>query len=198
VSGTAIDAVAADHPDRPGYLLNLGNARHAMSQVTGLASDLDTAINALRAGVRATPPGHPVRLSLLGNLGDSLRERYERTNDLNDLEAAIEILTEAVQTAGTNGRLTKLVSNLVSARRARFERFGDIADIDSAVAAVTNVLASDAVPPVDRSAMLSNLANYLRQRYQAAGTPLTWMPRSMRPSARSMRAWPVFRTGRGC
>ena len=91
----AVQATPADHPDRAGFLSNLGNALRARFERTGARADLDAAIQAGRQAVQATPADHPDRAGYLSNLGIALRTRFERTGAAGDRDAAFQRYTEA-------------------------------------------------------------------------------------------------------
>ena len=56
-----MQATPADHPDRAGYLSNLGIALSARFERTGRDADLDAAIESWQQAVQATPADHPGR-----------------------------------------------------------------------------------------------------------------------------------------
>ena len=62
-------ATPADHPDRAGWLSNLGGALQARFERAGDRADLDEAIDAGRQAVAASPADHPDRAGCLSNLG---------------------------------------------------------------------------------------------------------------------------------
>jgi hypothetical protein len=67
-----VAAAPAGHPDRAGYLSNLGIALRTRSERTGDRADLDAAIDLLRQAVAAAPAGHPDRAVMLSTLGTAL------------------------------------------------------------------------------------------------------------------------------
>jgi Tetratricopeptide repeat len=55
----AVKATPSDHPNRAGYLYNLGNRLGTRFERTGAMDDLNHAVEATNEAVKATPSDHP-------------------------------------------------------------------------------------------------------------------------------------------
>ncbi|KAF4625997.1 hypothetical protein G7Y89_g12163 [Cudoniella acicularis] len=64
----AVNVIPKGHPDRAGYLTNLGNWLGRRFERTNSMNDLDRAINFANISVEATPSDHPDRVSRLKDL----------------------------------------------------------------------------------------------------------------------------------
>ncbi|MFF1980648.1 CHAT domain-containing protein, partial [Streptomyces sp. NPDC058198] len=169
----AVHATPADHPNRAGYLNNLGIALRDRFERTGDLAGLDQAIGRFQAAVRAAPaghPDHPSRGGRLSNLGMALQARFERTGDLSDLDQAVTTGQEAVHaTPADHPNRASRLSNLGMALRMRFGRTGDLSDVDQAIHRLQ--AAVRATPPghPDRAMLLSNLGTALQARFDPTG-----------------------------
>jgi hypothetical protein len=94
----AVDSTPNGHPDKPGYLNNLGNSFKARFEHLGELSDLERAISMLVDAVDLTPHGHPAKPARLNNLGNSFVTRFERLGELSNLEQAISLYLHAAST----------------------------------------------------------------------------------------------------
>ncbi|MFI8192084.1 CHAT domain-containing protein [Streptomyces sp. NPDC085946] len=96
--------------------------------------DLDAAIDALRAVVRALPPGTVWRPVALNNLALALLARASHSLDGTDLEAAIEAQRTAVREAGPGHHARPvLLSALGGFLQARAAYRGTVTDLDEAI-----------------------------------------------------------------
>ncbi|KAI0026417.1 CHAT domain-containing protein, partial [Vararia minispora EC-137] len=93
VKREAVDLTPDGHPDKPGYLNNLGNALEARFD---RLDDLESAIVVKRKAVDLTPDGHPDKPKCLNSLGKALKTRFDRLGNLDDLELACDIFTSAI------------------------------------------------------------------------------------------------------
>ena len=161
-----LSVIPTGHPDRAGYLSNLGIALQAQFGWTGVRADLDAAIEVGRAAVDAAQPNDCARF--LSNLGTAFYSRFERTGVPTDLDAAIEVCQAAVDTALADdpGR-PRYFSNLAGALIARFRRTGERADLDSAIEITESAVAAADHP--NRAGFLSNLGTALRTRFELTG-----------------------------
>ena len=160
-----------NHADRAAILNDLGNALQVQFERSEVLSDLDTAIDARRQAVEATPTGHPDRAAMLSNLGNALRVRFERSGALGDLDAAISVGREAVEATPT-GHPDRAIclSSLGITLRARFEHFGADPDLDAAISVGREAVEATPTGHPDRAAMLSNLVAALQRRFERSGT----------------------------
>ena len=125
-SRAAVEALPADHPDRPGGLSNLGVALRTRYEHAGAAADLDAAIQAGRAAVTITPEDHPSRAAMLSNLGATLRIQVERSGDRDVLDEAVAASRAAVEALpADHPDRAAMLSNLGATLRIQFERSGD-------------------------------------------------------------------------
>ncbi len=87
---------AADSPDRPVRLANLGTGLAERYTRRGDPDDLDRAVDLMAQAVAAaSPETSPDLADWLENLGLVLRDRYLRDGDLADLDLAAARLTAA-------------------------------------------------------------------------------------------------------
>ena len=95
----ALELASEDHPGRPAWLGNLGNAYLSLSfhENTGDPKALEQAINYYKQALELTPEGHPHRPALLGGLGTAHVRLYERTGDPKTLEQAINYYKQALE-----------------------------------------------------------------------------------------------------
>ncbi|GAA2425405.1 hypothetical protein GCM10010255_79170 [Streptomyces coeruleofuscus] len=105
--------------------LALACARLALYEQSGHLSELDTALNAVRSAIAATPPGHHEQAAHHWFLADALRERYERTGEPEDLRGLITSLRHLARMLPTAGPVPgRLYFNLACAHQLAFERWG--------------------------------------------------------------------------
>ena len=120
------DNTPDDHPDRAGYLSNLGGALRDLAERTGDTTLLTEAVAISRAAVDDTPDDHPDRAGYLSNLGGALRDLAERTGDTTLLTEAVAISRAAVDdTPDDHPDRAGYLSNLGGALRDLAERTGD-------------------------------------------------------------------------
>ena len=70
-----IEAIPEGHPDRVGWLGNLGMHLRSRYERNGNLQDLEMAIARFETAVEATPGDHPDRAVRLSNLGNGLSSR---------------------------------------------------------------------------------------------------------------------------
>ncbi|GAA0436183.1 hypothetical protein Acor_55160 [Acrocarpospora corrugata] len=91
----ALKATPATHPDRAGFLNNLG----LVLRRRGWPGDLDDAVRDGRAAVELTPSGHQNMAPHLSNLGSALEARFRSTQNRADLREAFTVWREAATSA---------------------------------------------------------------------------------------------------
>jgi tetratricopeptide (TPR) repeat protein len=163
---------AAENPNRPAVLCNLGSLLHQRSDLTGEMADLDDAAAAGREAVARVAEGTLDRARYASNLGGILSARSRRTGALADADEAVALLELAVTAfpADLPDRVQALAS-LADARLARFERTGALADLDEAIAKGSEALnAAAGEQPLLRASMLGILGYALLDRFDRTGT----------------------------
>ena len=166
----AVKATPPDHPNRAGYLSNLGAALRVRFERAGQVRDLDAAISAGQGAVEASPPDHPDRAGYLSNLGLALQARFERVGQVRDLDAAISAGQAAVEASPPDHpKRAMYLSNLGGALQVRFARAGQVTDLDAAIS--VGQAAVEATPPdhPNSATMLSNLCAALWARFERVG-----------------------------
>ena len=159
-----------NHPDRPGFLSDLGGALQTRARRTGNTSDLDRAIDVLDQAVTIAPANHPDRPAYLSNLGGALQTRAWRTGNTSDLDRAVDVLDQAVTIAPANHPdRPGFLSNLGGALQTRARRTGNTSDLDRAIDVLDQAVTTNPTNHPDRPAYLSNLSNALRDRYGRTG-----------------------------
>ena len=91
----SLNSISVDHPERPMYQSNLGNALRERFQVRQphLWTDLQNSMT-LEDAVKSTPGGHPSRANHLINLSSALAIRYvaQTSLSLEDFDALVAAL----------------------------------------------------------------------------------------------------------
>ncbi|KAI0026992.1 CHAT domain-containing protein, partial [Vararia minispora EC-137] len=170
----SVDLAPNGHPDKPGYLNNLGNALETRFEHLGSPNDLESAIVVKRQAVDLTPDGHSHKPAYLNNLGNALQARFDRFGSLDDLESAISAIVvkrEAVDlTPDSHPVKPSRLNNLGNAFETRFDRLGSLDDLESAI--VVNREAADLTPDnhPDKPRRLSNFGNVLETRFSRLGS----------------------------
>ena len=97
-------------------------------------NDLDSAIDAGKLAVQATPEGHPDRTARCSDLGAMFAQRYQLMEDLEDLDEAIRLESSSVASllAG-NPHQPAFSNNLGSYFRMRYDRTGELSDLNEAL-----------------------------------------------------------------
>jgi hypothetical protein len=182
----ALSVLAPDNPQRAFVLNNVGAAFQARYEQTGSASDLDLAIEALRAAVAAPRPAGSTPLTSLLNLTDALQARSKLSDDPGDLDDAIRYGREAVDLlepdAADHGRR---LANLGLSLYRRYLRSHVHADLDAAAEILRSASES---PGGERFSD----APYCARSTQRPVSPRTWKQRStlcVRPLARPASTW---------
>ncbi|EJT69646.1 hypothetical protein GGTG_12530 [Gaeumannomyces tritici R3-111a-1] len=166
----AVDATPLDHPDRAGWLNNLGICLRDRYSRTGAMADLEEAIRTGREAVDATPLDHPDRAGLLSNLGVRLGDRYSRTGAMADLEKAIQLGREAVDaTPLDHPDRAMFLNNLGVCLRNRYSRTGAMANLEEAIRVGKEAVEAIPLDHPDRAMFLNNLGNRLGDRYSRTG-----------------------------
>ncbi|KAJ7867030.1 CHAT domain-containing protein [Mycena leptocephala] len=158
------------HPDKPGWLNNLGNSLSRRFERLGDLSDINKSVLMKEDAVQLTPDGHPDKPSRLNNLGNSLLGRFERLGDLSDINKSVLMFEDAVQLT-PDGHPAKpgWLNNLGNSLFRRFERLGDLSDINKSVLMFEDAvqLTPDGHP--DKPSRLNNLGNSLLGRFERLG-----------------------------
>jgi hypothetical protein len=153
----ALAATPTDHPDRAGYLSNLGGALQTRFERTGAQTDLDAAIDAGRAAVAATPTDHPDRAGYLSNLGGALRIRFERTGAQADLDAAVDAGRAAVAVEVASPRVRAGAARGWGRAAGAAGRWGDAVAGFEAAASLLGRLAPRSLARADQEHLLAEM-----------------------------------------
>lgn len=162
------DLAATDpaHPALGGIFNTLGDSFRDRFSQSGLSEDLENAIWAAEAAVRATPADHPDWIARVSDLGCYYSIRFDCLGNLDDLAKAITTSEQVVAATPADdpergGRLC----NLSYALHSRFERLGDEDDIQKAVEASQQAVAAQP----NSAAALSVLSVMLNARFGRLG-----------------------------
>ncbi|KAI0028285.1 TPR-like protein [Vararia minispora EC-137] len=161
------------HPDKPGYLNNLGNALQTRFSHLGGLDDLESAIvvkRKARKAVDLTPDSHPDKPACLNSLGTALVARFNRLGGLNDLESAIVVKRKAVDlTPDDHPHKPLYLNNIGNTLGTRFKRLGGLDDLESAMVVIRKAvdLTPDGHP--DKPACLNNLGITIQTRFERLG-----------------------------
>jgi tetratricopeptide (TPR) repeat protein len=165
----ARDLTPIGHENYPACCSNLGAALGGRFEASGLAADLDEAIDAQATAVTAAR-GYPDLAFYLSNLGASYTTRFERTGDAVSLDRAIEALQAAV--AATQPKDPDLATRQTNLGRVRLCRYEQTADTDTLFAAIATLGAAvEATKPGDPDypPRLSNLAGAFIHLFDRTG-----------------------------
>lgn len=157
---------AADDPNRPAYLLNLGRALLERARLRDDRESGQDAVAVLREAVAAVPHEDAM---LLSNLGAALAEQADRTGDA-DLVVQAAAFQERAVGATAPGQPDRHVylSNLGNTRLHLFELTSDETTLRQAIAAQRAAVAELAADNPDLERCLSNLANALIRLHEFA------------------------------
>ncbi|MFE7628928.1 CHAT domain-containing protein [Kocuria sp. NPDC057446] len=151
VGRQAVALISQDHPNRAGYLSNLGLILRTRFEHTGQSADLEEAIEVGRQAVATTPKSQPKRHMYLSNLQLALRSQFERSGQLADLDKAIEVGRQAAHAAPPHHPNQPIfLTDLGTTLRVRFERTGQAEDLDEAVAVFREAAQVASAPVHDR------------------------------------------------
>lgn len=132
----------------------------------GAASDLDDAVDTLRAAIALTPRLSSLRAGRLGNLGLATREQYRRDGDARTLKRVVETFSTALQMARGPAATATALTNLALGLQDRYLLTGDMHDLKRAVGHARRAYESS-----ERAGAAVMLADLLRLRFQATGAP---------------------------
>ncbi len=169
---TSIEAsrkAAEADPTRPRYWSSVAKGLLWRYERTEAQADLDAAVAAIQAAVKAAPEGHPDHIPMMSRLGIVLACRFDRVGALADLDAAITASESAAQLLTNQIDRAGATLNLASMLLKRFERTGYEADFDEVIRA--GRAAVEALP-TDHPALLlglTTLARALRARFEQTG-----------------------------
>lgn len=122
-----VDQTPLDHPERAGYLANLGKSLHVLRRV-------EEAVPILRAAVRIAGPRSPYRFLFLNSLANALRDLSTLHGDAVTLDRAIAASRLATaEEASSDVLYPTYVANLSLALLARHRRRRDPADLAAAI-----------------------------------------------------------------
>ncbi|KIY68286.1 HCP-like protein [Cylindrobasidium torrendii FP15055 ss-10] len=130
----AVDS-ADGHPNRAGFLSDLGAAHSTRFRLTGQPFDIEEAITMQWKAFELTPEDDVVnQAACLSNLGNSHRRRHREQGNRKDLEDAISLQRRAAQMI-PDGHPSKPshLGNLGGLYTIRFKQFGDLGDIEEAI-----------------------------------------------------------------
>lgn len=74
----AVSLTPDSHPDKPGWLSNLGTSVQSRFERLGDVKDLESAISFQQAAIHLTPDGHPDRPGRLNRLGRQFHSTKQR------------------------------------------------------------------------------------------------------------------------
>ncbi|KAG1743863.1 CHAT domain-containing protein [Suillus lakei] len=158
--------------DQSMTLNNLANSLRERFKQRGVPSDLDEAIELLRAALLLCPPRHSLRSATLNNLAVSLRDKFKQLGISSDLDESTELHRAALllRSPGHSERSSSLI-NLASNFEDRFRQRGVPSDLDEAIKLLRAALLLCPSGHSSRSLALNNLALSLRDRFLSRGVP---------------------------
>ena len=151
-------------------LSGLATALLTSFRSSGLAADLDEAVDVAGAAVASLPAGHPDAPTALADQAAALRTRFDTSGDAADLDGAIRAAGAALTAASrTEPDKAMFRATLGTALLTRYERTGRTADLAKAVRLLQDAV--DATPPVhaERAVRLSHLGLALEAQARRSG-----------------------------
>ncbi|KIM82041.1 hypothetical protein PILCRDRAFT_8274 [Piloderma croceum F 1598] len=166
----AVELMDDGHPDKPGYLSNLGTCQHTRFERLGDLSDLENAFSHIEKAVVLTDDGHPEEPMYLTNLGITQRSRFRHLGDLSDLANSISNIERATELID-DGHTDKptCLSNLSISQEARFHRLGDLSDLEDAILNAENAAGLTDDGNSNKPRYLSSLATCQHTRFERLG-----------------------------
>jgi hypothetical protein len=138
----AVDESPADDPDRPLFLINLGQVLDALYGLTGDPDDLGQALTYWREAIGLLPPSSLLLTTGLNSLALGLIEQFKLSGNTADLREAIPAFQKVIAfTPQEAPDLPGLLNNLANGLLARYEANGDEDDLTEAISAVRAALA---------------------------------------------------------
>ncbi|KIJ43283.1 hypothetical protein M422DRAFT_253489 [Sphaerobolus stellatus SS14] len=183
----AVDLTPNGHPDKAGFLNNLGGSfRYCFDQLGELA-DIEKAIAAQQKAVNLMLDGHPHRAGCLSNLGNSFCSKFGQFEELVDIENAIAAqlgalgnLIDIEKAIAAQQKAVNITSEnhvpkarhlcyLGNALCSRFELVGELVDIDKAITVQQESVSLTPDDHADKAAQLSSLGNSFLSRFDYLG-----------------------------
>lgn len=162
--------VATNDGDRATCWSNLGLALASRFGRYGRRPDLEEAVGAGEAAVRATGDGHPSLPLYQSNLGATYRTRYHVTRAVVDLDRAVELSDAAVRSSPPDHPdLALYLSNAGIFLADRFAVTGAAADLDRAIENCREAIARTPVGHPELGLYHTNAGLFLRSRFELAG-----------------------------
>ena len=166
-----LDAMPADHTDRPEIMAILAAGHGGLYQITNDPADLDAEISILQSCTHDSGRTDSDFASQLQLLGDALEQRFRRAGEPADLDAAIRARrrTLALTAAGDPDRETRAY-RLGTLLLTRAGRVGHLNDLDEGIEALQAACTTRDKGP-DRCPWLYELGNGLLERYNRKYQP---------------------------
>ena len=166
-----LDAMPADHTDRPEIMAILAAGHGGLYQITNDPADLDAEISILQSCTHDSGRTDSDFASQLQLLGDALEQRFRRAGAPADLDAAIRARrrTLALTAAGDPDRETRAY-RLGTLLLTRAGRVGHLNDLDEGIEALQAACTTRDKGP-DRCPWLYELGNGLLERYNRKYQP---------------------------
>jgi hypothetical protein len=166
----AVQLTPDGHPDKPGWLNNLGNSLLSRFHRLGDLGDMNKSVLMKEHAVQLTPDGHPNKPGWLDSLGSSLLSRFQRLGDLGDMNNSVLMHQQSVQLT-PDGHPDKplRLNNLGHSLLSRFGRLGDLGDMNNSV--LMHEHAVQLIPDghSGKPGWLNNLGGSLLSRFERLG-----------------------------
>ncbi|ONI81450.1 hypothetical protein ALI144C_19130 [Actinosynnema sp. ALI-1.44] len=182
----AIDALAADDPQLPGFQSDAALCLLQRAETTGGLADIAKATELIRSALGTAGPDHPDHHRMLGVLGAAASAAGVAAGDVGKLTEAIETCRAATPPDSVPSVFVSLT--LGTALMARYESGGNRADLDAAARTLQDALVHAAGPA--RSPVVNTLVLVLRHRFQQQGD-LTDLTEGIAAGEAALREFPA-------
>lgn len=168
---SGLELLGQDHPDYPGYCVNLATQLRSLARETGSVAPLDEAETLVREEILPRVEAGDTDHVLALTMSAAILSELAHWRDDNALHAEALDLYQAAITAADEGshELGIALVNLASAARDASDRLDDPRLLDLGIQAGERSLAVFTVPGLHRAAALTATSNLLRDRFVVRG-----------------------------
>ncbi|KAH7020466.1 CHAT domain-containing protein [Ilyonectria destructans] len=165
ISEQAVKLTPAGHDDRPGRLINLGNALYESYYRFEKKEDLDKAIDATKEALKDILPQNPLRHIVLNSLGRFLGERFQYTSN-DDLKEAVGYFRDALDIIPQEHKdYPTIAMNLGVKLEEFFSNTGEILHLDESISLTRTALSQLCPEHPGHPEIANSLASRLTKRY---------------------------------
>ncbi|KAG8710737.1 hypothetical protein FRC09_020954 [Ceratobasidium sp. 395] len=166
----AVELAPDCHPNRLGYLNNLGVTYLRLFNLLGELEHVRRAVDCLLQAVALTPDGDADKPACLNNLGGAYETLFRRQGELEHIHAAVTCFAQVVALTleGHPDRPGRL-NNLGAAYETVFDQLGELEHIHAAVNYLVQAVALTPDGHPDKSRYLNNLGGAYQTLFNRLG-----------------------------